>query len=103
MNIDEYADWTDETAIYPKGSALIYLTLGLNGEAGEVAEYYKKSIRDGTRDVNKIKKELGDVLWYWVRLCKAYGFIPSDVLEENVKKLSKRLEEGKIGGSGSDR
>lgn len=116
---DEYMDFTLDVAIYPgagSGSVreLSYLSLGLNGEAGEVAEYVKKVIRDqriGVDDsppicgehMNKIEKELGDVLWYLARLCDAFGFQMSEVATTNRIKLTRRKEENQLHGSGSDR
>lgn len=109
-HFDEYADWTINTAVYPGAGSgdideLTYLSLGLNGEAGEVAELVKKLIRDGVEIglSDKIEKELGDVLYYLARLCVAFDFKMSEVATTNRIKLTRRLEEEKIHGSGSDR
>ena len=68
-----------------------YLGLGLNGEAGEVAEHLKKHIRDGKEiDIEELKKELGDVLWYLTNLCEAYGFSIEEIAEKNIEKLRER-------------
>lgn len=93
MNFDEYQMETSKTAVYPKDDALAYLTLGLNGEAGEVAEEVKKSIRSGhwnedTED--RILKELGDTIWYAAQLCEVLGFSFQEVAETNLQKLRKR-------------
>ena len=70
MNFDQYQEQAGITAIYPNiGQNLAYPVLGLNGEAGEVAEQAKKAIRDDGGIITperreKLKKELGDVLWY---------------------------------------
>lgn len=109
MTFDEYSKTSEKTAIYPGfGHGCVYPVLGLCGEAGEVAEQFKKMIRDNNGEVNRefkerIKKELGDVLWYiW-----AVGFEVGVTLEEiaigNVSKLADRQARGKLGGSGSDR
>jgi len=108
MTIDEYQQWTINTAIYPgagKGGLdeLLYLALGLNGEAGEVAEKVKKLFRDGTFDTELFIKELGDVIYYWARLCEAVNVDASEVILENQWKLNSRLERGKIQGSGDER
>ena len=70
MNFQEYQDKSRKTAQYPDlGKNFVYPTLGLAGEAGEVAEKIKKVIRDKNGIIDEetremIKKELGDVLWY---------------------------------------
>ena len=97
-----------KTAIFPSNKALEYLSLGLVGEAGEVAEKVKKVIRDkgGVFDKeskNAIKKELGDVLWYLSNLCTEFNFNLDDVALLNLEKLKLRAAKGKISGSGDDR
>ena len=80
MDFKTYQKKARETAQYPDlGSNNIYPTLGLVGEAGEVAEKVKKVIRDknGIFDNESklgIKKELGDVLWYVSNLCTELNF-----------------------------
>lgn len=113
MNIQEYQEWTRTTAKYPKGNvefeaSLPYLVMGLAGEAGEVANKYKKIIRDKSgimdeKDVEQIGSELGDVLWYLARLCDELDLWIDDIAEDNYQKLESRLQRGKIGGSGDDR
>lgn len=81
-------------------------TIGLCGEVGEYAEKVKKSIRDRMEiqiQDPKIKKELGDVHWYLGSVERDYRFSIEDVMEENVTKLQKRLEENKIHGEGDER
>ena len=109
MDFDSYQIKARETALYPDlGSNNIYPTLGLVGEAGEVAEKVKKVLRDknGVFDMeskNAIKKELGDVLWYLSNLCTEFNFSLNDVALENLKKLKLRAKKGKISGSGDNR
>ena len=109
MDFDSYQIKARETALYPElGSNNIYPTLGLVGEAGEVAEKVKKVLRDknGVFDMeskNAIKKELGDVLWYLSNLCTEFNFSLNDVALENLKKLKLRAKSGKISGSGDNR
>ena len=109
MEFDSYQIKARETALYPDlGSNNIYPTLGLVGEAGEVAEKVKKVLRDknGVFDMeskNAIKKELGDVLWYLSNLCTEFNFSLNDVALENLKKLKLRAKSGKISGSGDNR
>ena len=109
MDFKTYQKQARLTAQYPNlGSNNIYPTLGLVGEAGEVAEKVKKVIRDkkGIFDEESkkaIKKELGDVLWYWSNLCNEFGFSFEDVALQNLEKLRLRASKGKISGSGDDR
>ena len=109
MDFKTYQIKARETAQYPNlGSNNIYPTLGLVGEAGEVAEKVKKVIRDknGLFDEdskNSIKKELGDVLWYISNLCNEFGFSLDDVALQNLEKLKLRAAKGKISGSGDER
>lgn len=109
MNFQEYQEKSRKTAKYPDvGNNYIYPTLGLSGEAGEVAEKIKKVIRDKggviddvTRD--DIKKELGDVLWYVTQISAELGISLDDVAESNIKKLYDRMDRGVLGGNGDNR
>ena len=109
MDFKTYQKKARLTAQYPNlGSNNIYPTLGLVGEAGEVAEKVKKVIRDknGIFDEKSkigIKKELGDVLWYLSNLCTEFNFSLDDVASQNLEKLRVRSAKGKISGSGDDR
>lgn len=109
MNFEEYQEKSRKTAIYPNvGENFVYPTLGLSGEAGEVAEKIKKVIRDknGVMDDESremIKKELGDVLWYVAQLASELKLPLDDIAEKNIEKLYGRMERGKIGGSGDNR
>ena len=108
MTLNEYQNKALETALYPQESVIIYPTLGLTGEAGEVADKVKKVIRDNngkfSEDRKKeIMKEVGDVLWYIATLSHDLGYTLEEVAETNYKKLSSRKERGKICGSGDNR
>ena len=109
MDFKTYQKKARITAQYPNlGSNYIYPTLGLVGEAGEVAEKVKKVIRDNNYvfDIESkkgIKKELGDVLWYLSNLCTEFNFSLEEVALQNLEKLKLRAEKGKISGSGDDR
>ena len=86
----------------------IYPTLGLTGEAGEVADKVKKVIRDRGGSFDRetreaIKLELGDVLWYVAQLASELGYDLEEVAEANLQKLSSRAARGRIGGSGDQR
>lgn len=71
------------------------VTLGLCGEAGEVAEIVKKRYLHGRpMDVAKLAEELGDVLWYVAGVASSYGIELSDVAEFNIDKLKQRYPDG---------
>jgi len=109
MNFNEYQEKSRKTALYPdKDNNFVYPTLGLSGEAGEVAEKIKKVIRDKggvvddeTREA--IKKELGDVLWYVAQLATELGLSMDEIAEKNIEKLYSRMERGVLQGSGDNR
>jgi len=109
MTFDEYQAAARDTAQYPDmGRNLCYPTLGLAGEAGEVAEKIKKLMRDdGGRLTDErreaLRKELGDVLWYVAALCSELGVSMGDVAEQNIAKLRDRRGRGAIRGDGDDR
>lgn len=70
---------------------LINAALGLTGEAGEVADLVKKHVYHGHElDVEKLTKELGDVLWYIAQACKAIGVPMDTVAVTNIEKLLQR-------------
>lgn len=109
LTFAEYQERAGDTAKYPgAGSNPIYPTLGLAGEAGEVAEKVKKVLRDsgGQFDadaVAAIKKELGDVLWYVARLAAELGLDMDEIAAENLAKLAARKQRGTLSGSGDER
>jgi len=103
MDFDHYQNKTESTAIYPEDQALEYLALGLNGEAGEVAEKIKKHIRDGKEVDEDFAKELGDVMWYLARLIDELDSDMSKVARSNLSKLKDRQERDKLQGSGDNR
>jgi NTP pyrophosphatase (non-canonical NTP hydrolase) len=106
-NIDAYADWTESFWFSgvdrPEKESIAIMGLGLAGEAGEVVEHIKKYIRDNNLDREELKKELGDSIYYWARICKQFGIEPSEVLRANVEKLVSRRERGKLRGDGDNR
>jgi NTP pyrophosphatase (non-canonical NTP hydrolase) len=109
MNFDEYQREARTTAQYPDmGKNVYYPTLGLAGEAGEVAEKIKKLMRDDhgllTPDRRAaLKKELGDVLWYVAALCAELDLSMNEVAELNIAKLRDRKDRGAIQGDGDNR
>lgn len=71
------------------------LALGLCGESGEVADLVKKHLGHGhDLDKEKIKEELGDVLWYIASMCHCLGMDLKDVAAKNVEKLMIRYPNG---------
>jgi NTP pyrophosphatase (non-canonical NTP hydrolase) len=96
MNFEDYQTAASKTALYPRRlENLEYPTLGLAGEAGEVANIVKKIQRDHGGVLNeefrgKLKDELGDVLWYISACADELGLSLSEIAEYNVDKLAKR-------------
>ena len=79
-------------------SQLLTASIGMQAESGEFSEIIKKVIFQG-KEWNEderfhLKRELGDVLWYWVQGCQALGFTPEEVINENIRKLSARYPHG---------
>jgi len=115
MTLEAYQDKAAEYTFY-KG-ALLYPTLGLNGEAGEVAEKVKKLHRDDEmnfltedfpdqldpEDAFELALELGDVLFYLAACAGDIGYSLEEVAELNIEKLKDRKERGKLAGSGDFR
>lgn len=109
MNFEQYQEKSRVTAKYPNADDnYVYPTLGLAGEAGEVAEKIKKVIRDKGGKIDDetreaIKKELGDVLWYLAQLATELKISLEDVATGNLAKLYDRMERGKLSGDGDNR
>jgi NTP pyrophosphatase (non-canonical NTP hydrolase) len=82
---------------------VMYPTLGLCGEAGEVAEKVKKQVRDGVFNRHEVAKELGDVLWYLANISNDIGYSLKEIANMNVDKLRSRKERDVIKGSGDNR
>ena len=106
FTFNDYQKDAQLTAIY--NDRIIYPSLGLCGEAGEVAEKVKKVLRDkhsyfSQQSKDEIKKEIGDVLWYLQALCVDLGFNLEDAAKHNIEKLKSRLERDKINGDGDNR
>jgi NTP pyrophosphatase (non-canonical NTP hydrolase) len=110
---DSYQEDAGLTAIYPdkdtgSSEAITYVILGLTGEAGEIANKYKKVLRDnnGKIDLDKltaIADEIGDVIWYCARLASELGVQLSTIAAKNYNKLNERKSRNVIHGSGDDR
>jgi NTP pyrophosphatase (non-canonical NTP hydrolase) len=108
MDFNTYQQQAATTAVYPESAKYIYPTLGLCGEAGEVAEKIKKVIRDNggvfTEEKKKeIVKEVGDVLWYIAALLSDLDVTMDEAAIGNLEKLFSRKERGVINGNGDNR
>jgi len=109
MNFTDYQQKAKATAKYPViGHGVIYPTLGLTNEAGEVAGKIKKVFRDKdgiisdeTREA--LKAELGDVLWYLSQVATELNLSLDEIAEHNIAKLLDRQARGKIQGEGDNR
>ena len=79
---------------------LMTAALGLAAETGEFCEIPKKIYFQGKplneENVFHMKRELGDIMWYWINACRALGLDPNAVIEENVNKLKSRYPGGEF-------
>ena len=111
MTFDVYQEFAKTTAIYSDNAKVVYPTLGLSGEAGEVAEKVKKNIRKSKfgsfefygNELDDIAKELGDVLWYVTAVASDLGFDLDEIATMNIEKLHSRKRRGRLRGSGDNR
>lgn len=107
MTLNEYQRRASTTAkIVKQIPADVYTALGLNGEAGEVAEKIKKHYRDELDPAVTrvgVKKELGDTLWYLSETARHWGFSLEEIAQGNLDKLADRNKRGVVSGSGDDR
>lgn len=117
MNFNEYQNQAIQTDVAHNAitdsaryNGYMEKALGLAGETGEVLEIIKKMIRDKggvfettQEDREKLKKELGDVLWYLSALAFYNDIKLEDIAKTNLEKLSSRQRRDKIHGSGDNR
>lgn len=114
MTLDDYATkaittlHTDHALSDDMSAALLSQVFGLVGEGGEVAEKFKKLIRDkqgaiSPEDTAEILKELGDVLWYVNSIATLLGSSLEEVAAKNLEKVLSRKARGVTGGSGDNR
>jgi|SRR3954451_15768596 NTP pyrophosphatase (non-canonical NTP hydrolase) len=111
MDFAQYQNVAGETAIYPgqgELGGLVYVALGLTGEAGEVANKIKKILRDSggvltPEKAAQIAEELGDVLWYAAQLATELGADLGQVAALNAAKLEGRALRGVLRGEGDQR
>jgi len=109
MKFNDYQKKAEITAVYPDiGKNIVYPTLGLAGEAGELSNKVKKIIRDQNGSVTKeyiddLAHELGDVLWYVSALASELKLPLNKIAKMNLEKLSSRNKRKKLHGSGDNR
>jgi NTP pyrophosphatase (non-canonical NTP hydrolase) len=107
MTMDEYDREADKYALHHDDPRfeLLYLTLKLNGEAGEFAEKLGKCMRDGTTPEleHGMLLELGDVLWYTAALARRLNSSLEEIAALNLHKIADRAGRGKIHGTGDYR
>jgi len=109
MRLADYQRDSRATAIYPDaGENLLYPTLGLCGEAGEVAEKVKRMLRDDAGVLTDARRaalaaELGDVLWYVAQVATEAGLDLDAIAAENLVKLRSRRERSALSGEGDER
>jgi NTP pyrophosphatase (non-canonical NTP hydrolase) len=108
-DLDEYQALSRRTwSLVHTDHPIVYPTLGMLNEAGELAGKVKKIFRDkagviSDDDKQALKYELGDVLWYMAQIATELGLSMNEVAEANIEKLFDRLERGKIKGEGDYR
>ena len=110
MNFNDYQKQALKTIISTDDELKdrLHWVLGINGEAGEIAEKAKKIIRDKQGVMNDLDredfgKEIGDVLWYLAVFANHLGLSLEDVAQANLEKLASRQKRGKLTGSGDNR
>jgi NTP pyrophosphatase (non-canonical NTP hydrolase) len=81
-------------------SLLLTSAIGLSSEGGEFSEIVKKCVFQGKPLTDEtafhMKRELGDIAWYWINACRALNLDPNDVIAENVRKLEARYPGGEF-------
>jgi len=112
MDIQDFQDYQRESrktwSAISTDSPIVYPTLGLTNDAGEVAGKVKKIFRDkggkiSAEDREALKYELGDVLWYLTQICTELDLTLQEVAAANIEKLFSRQERGQIRGEGDNR
>ena len=109
MTFKDYQAEAAKTAIYPGSgytTGVMYASLGLAGEAGELANHVKKLWRDGELYAGQeegMKKEIGDILWYVAQVASELDVDLDAAAMGNVEKLRSRAKRGVIGGTGDNR
>lgn len=110
MTFDEYQKQAQKTMaikINPLMDKTMWV-LGISGEAGEIAEKWKKLIAYDNADITDAKKaelakEMGDVLWYLSAFATSLDISLQNIADENINKVLSRLDRGTIKGKGDNR
>ncbi|MCW5745822.1 MAG: pyrophosphatase [Alphaproteobacteria bacterium] len=94
--MDDYGEWArraefDAATAEASDVLLARLGLGLVSDAAEVAGLVGRRLREGTLDRDHLAYELGDVAYYWARLCAVAGVTPSEVLARSRRNIEARL------------
>ncbi len=91
---------TVESGTKVNAASLMTGAIGIASEGGEFAEIVKKCIFQGKpmddETIFHCKRELGDIMWYWITSCRALSLDPNEVIEENVNKLKARYPGGEF-------
>ncbi len=110
MELNEYQKQASATAQFDEKviDPLVYTTLGLAGETGEVVEKIKKILRNDKGVISaekkeELTKELGDVLWYLSQVARMLDVSMNDVAVKNIEKLASRQKRGVIKSEGDNR
>ena len=109
MEANYYQKYAHVFAMYKDN---LYPILGLAEEAGEAAGKIAKHLRAVGRlnadapdapFAESLKSEIGDICWFVAEICTMYGWTLSEVMEQNIAKLTDRMERGVIDGNGDNR
>lgn len=109
MQLSEYQEKSKRYIIdAPKTNPFTHWTLGLVGEAGEIANHGHKLFRDHNGsfkpEVQKeIAKEIGDTLWYLSQVASSLNLSLDEIAQQNLDKLESRLKRNVIVGEGDNR
>lgn len=108
MHLNEYQNEAMKTAVYPIDQGIVYASLGLASEAGEVAGKVKKVLRDSEGNFSQeareaIADEAADCLWYLAALARELGTTLEVMAAMNLNKLASRQARGVLGGNGDHR
>ena len=91
---------TVESGTKVNAASLMTGAIGIASEGGEFAEIVKKCIFQGKpmddETIFHCKRELGDIMWYWITACRSLSLDPNEVIEENVNKLKARYPGGEF-------
>ena len=91
---------TVESKTKVNAASLMTGAIGIASEGGEFAEIVKKCIFQGKpmddETIFHCKRELGDIMWYWITACRSLSLDPNEVIEENVNKLKARYPGGEF-------